>query len=116
MLTAASTGLAPAWPYVVGGIAAIITTIIGGWRLYQAWRTGIEEETEKKVANTKALQDNTLAAKLNSQAIAELTRRLDRWEVFTTRTEDRLDRLEVKTEALPPRRPRQPRKPPKEVP
>ena len=77
MLLAATTegGFTPLWPYVVGGIAAILTTLFGVWRLYKSWRADIEAETEKKVTNTKALEENT-------SAIGELTKRFDGWEGF----------------------------------
>ena len=89
--TASGSLYTPLWPYVVGGIAAILTTLFGGWRLYKSWRADIESEAEKKVINTRALQENTAASARNSAAIAELTTRFDMWDRFTKRTEERLD-------------------------
>lgn len=101
--TAASGGLTPLWPYVVGGLAAAATTMIGVWRLIGAWRAGIEDEAEKKTLNTQALKANTDAAERNSRAISTLTTRLDqwesRWERFAEKTDGRLAVLEKKTPA-----------------
>lgn len=100
----AAGGLTPVWPYLVGGLAAIVTVIIGAGRLYTAWRTSIEEEARKKEQNTRALEENTVAARNNSTAIGDLTARFDRFELLMNRVEKRLDTTDTRVTRLEARR------------
>ena len=106
LLSTEAAGFTPIWPYIVGGVAAIVTVIIGSGRLYTTWRKSIEGEALKKEQNTRALEENTLAARNNSTAISDLTLRFDRFERLMDRIEKRLEVTDSRVTKLEARRSR----------
>ena len=90
---AAGSG-APLWPYIVGGVTAIVLTAIGAVRLVNEWRKDLKDEAQRKALNTEALDNNTRTAKQNTEAIQELTHNLNQ---FVEETRNRLIDLEWRT-------------------
>lgn len=87
----------PVWPYIVGGIAAVMTVIFSSHRMISSWKESVEKEAQEKYNNTSAIRANT-------EAVRELTVKIDSVIDTQQNHEQRITALEIQRGQVSDRR------------